>query len=45
MRRETELFFETMIREDRSVLDFLNADYTFVNERLGEALRYSQCQR
>ena len=34
MRRETELFVETMIREDRSVLDFLNADYTFVNERL-----------
>ncbi len=34
MRRETELFFETMIREDRSVLEFLNADFTFVNERL-----------
>jgi hypothetical protein len=34
MRRETELFFESLIREDRSVLDFLNADFTFVNERL-----------
>lgn len=34
MRRETELFFETMIREDRSVLEFLNADFTYVNERL-----------
>jgi hypothetical protein len=34
MRQETEVFFETMIREDRSVLDFLSADYTFVNERL-----------
>jgi hypothetical protein len=34
MRRETEMFFETMIREDRSVLEFLNADYTFVDERL-----------
>ncbi len=34
MRRETEMFFETMIREDRSVLDFLDADYTFVDERL-----------
>jgi hypothetical protein len=34
MRRETELLFETMIHEDRSVLDILNADHTFVNERL-----------
>jgi hypothetical protein len=33
-QRETELFFESMLREDRSVLDLLNADYTFVNERL-----------
>lgn len=34
MLRETELFFETVIREDRSLLDFLNADFSFVNERL-----------
>ena len=34
MRRETELFFESMLREDRSVLDLLGANYTFVNERL-----------
>jgi len=34
MRRETELLFETILREDRSVLDLLTADYTFVNERL-----------
>ena len=34
MRRETELFFESIIHEDRSVLDLLTADYTFVNERL-----------
>lgn len=34
MRRETEMFFETMIREDRSVLEFLSADFTYVNERL-----------
>jgi hypothetical protein len=34
MRKETELFFANMIREDRSVLDFLDADYTFLNERL-----------
>jgi hypothetical protein len=36
MRRETEMFFETIIKEDRSVLDLLNADYTFVNERLAK---------
>jgi hypothetical protein len=34
MLRETELFFEHVVREDRSVLDFLDANYTFVNERL-----------
>jgi cytochrome c5 len=36
MRRETELFFESMMREDRNVLDLLNADYTFVNDRLAK---------
>ncbi len=34
MEQETKLFFESIMREDRSVLDLLNADYTFVNERL-----------
>jgi cytochrome c551/c552 len=34
MKRETELFFGSIISEDRSVLDLINADYTFVNERL-----------
>ncbi len=34
LRRETELFFESIMREDRSVIDLLNADYTFLNERL-----------
>jgi hypothetical protein len=34
MKQETELFFNSIMREDRSVLDLLNADYTFVNERL-----------
>jgi hypothetical protein len=34
MMKETELFFETVLREDRSILDFLDAPYTFVNERL-----------
>jgi hypothetical protein len=33
-RRETELFFDSIIHEDRSVLDLLSANYTFVNERL-----------
>jgi len=33
-QRETEMLFESILREDRSVLDLLNADYTFVNERL-----------
>ena len=40
MRRETELFFASIIREDRSILDFLDAPYTFVNERLARALRH-----
>jgi mono/diheme cytochrome c family protein len=34
MKQETELFFGSIVREDRNVLDLLNADYTFVNERL-----------
>jgi hypothetical protein len=34
MQRETEMFFENIVREDRSVLEFLDCDYTFVNERL-----------
>jgi len=33
-QQETELFVASSLREDRSVLDFLNANYTFVNERL-----------
>ncbi len=35
-RTETELFFESVLREDRSVLDLLTADYTFLNERLAK---------
>jgi hypothetical protein len=34
MLKETELFFAAIVREDRSVLDFLDARFTFVNERL-----------
>ena len=33
-RRETELFFYNLVREDRSLLELFDADYTFVNERL-----------
>jgi hypothetical protein len=32
--RETELFFDSIVRENRSVLDLVTADYTFVNDRL-----------
>jgi hypothetical protein len=34
MVRETELFFDAILREDRSILDLLDADFSFVNERL-----------
>ena len=34
LRRETELLFESIVREDRSIITMLDADYTFVNERL-----------
>ena len=34
MWRETELFFDSQLREDRSVLDLFRSDYTFLNERL-----------
>jgi hypothetical protein len=36
MVEETQMFFENIIREDRNILDFLDADYTFVNEYLGQ---------
>ena len=35
-REETERFFDSVLREDRSVLDLLKADYTFLNERLAK---------
>ncbi len=34
LQKETELFFDSILREDRSILEFLSADYTFVNDRL-----------
>jgi len=36
MRRETEMLFQTIMREDKSILEFLDANYTFVNERLAK---------
>jgi hypothetical protein len=36
MRRETELGFESVVREDRSVLDLIRCDYTYLNERLAK---------
>jgi mono/diheme cytochrome c family protein len=35
-RQETELFFDSVLRENRSVLDLIRADYTFLNERLAK---------
>lgn len=36
MKRETELFFDSIVRDDRSVLDLLTANHTFVDERLAK---------
>ena len=36
LKRETELFFDSIVREDRNVLDLFTADYTFVNERIAK---------
>ena len=38
-KRETELFFDSIVREDRNILDLLTADYTFVNERTARVYR------
>jgi len=39
LERETQLFFDYIFREDRSVVDILDADYTFVNERVAKHYR------
>ena len=36
MLKETDLYFETIVREDRSILEFIDSDYTFVNETLAK---------
>ena len=38
-KRETELLFDSIVREDRNVLDLFTADYTFVNERIAKVYR------
>src|SRR5438094_313437 len=50
MYRETEMFFDAILREDRSILDFLDADFSFVNERLAthygiDGIKGDQLQR
>jgi len=40
-RRETELFFASIMHEDRNVLDLMTADYTFLNERLAKHYKIS----
>ena len=34
LKKETELFFDSIVRDDRSVLDLLTADYSYINERI-----------
>ena len=41
MVTETEMFFNNLVREDRSILELYNGDYTFVNERLARHYGYS----
>jgi hypothetical protein len=36
LKRETELFFDSIVREDRSIVDLLTANHTFVNERIAQ---------
>ena len=36
LKKETELFFDSIVREDRSILDLITADYTFVNDRVAK---------
>ncbi len=38
-KKETELFFDSIVREDRNILDLLTADFTYVNERIARVYR------
>ena len=42
MKRETELFFDAVVKEDRSILDFLDAKYTYSERPAGLPLRNSR---
>lgn len=44
MREETTLFFDSIVRDDRSVLQLLDADYTFVNEPLAKLYKINDVQ-
>ena len=45
LKKETELFFDSIVREDRSILDLITADYTFVNERIARHYGIAEHQR
>ena len=44
MARETAMFFESILREDRSILDFIDADYSYLNERLARFYGLTEVQ-
>ena len=44
-REETDLFVDAIMRENRPVTDLLSANFTYLNERLAESLRYPRCLR
>src|SRR5207244_6750732 len=44
MQRETELFLDSVMRENRGVMELLTADYTFLNERLAQHYRIPNIQ-
>jgi hypothetical protein len=44
MARETAMFFESILREDRSILDFIDADYSYLNERLARFYGVTEVQ-
>ena len=43
MARETELFFQSQVRDDRPIQDLLRANYTFLNERLAQHYGVPTC--
>ena len=45
LKKETELFFDSLVREDRSLLDLLTADYTYVERARRASLRHSERHR